>query len=802
MKITKNAFSFVEIIISISIIIILWVVAITNYTSFQDKSQNSKVSADIQSIDNSLVSFLQEEQNLPMPKWNLKFYTADTTYAHNYEDDETFWVSWYITEDTIPKKYLNFLPLDPRTNNYYAYWKTKSSTWFEISWVSAKNNEYTSIVYGSWNAENWPFSLIREYLWPQFVVNNSKQYFPYNPEERVLTAKINSFSWVVKINGKQYSFEETTNYTLWKWDKVLVWALWFANIYYSDGSYSTLWDSETSSELVFANMEYPEENNLFTSVKLALNVWSIWTKAAKLDEKSEFNIYTTDSVAAVRWTIFWVRKTSSITNIIVLEWKVEVQRLNNWQNIVEDLFNWKEVVWSVISWDKLVITIDNQKSYINVNKGESIKWIEIKTGGNPSSSTWAIDKIPAELKSNIIENISYINQNLVPEIKSFNQEDATNFELVLKMNSSFALADYLKLETSTWENYKFSGITNSDVLTLTWWTNFESRKLSDIKDRSPKIKLSFCDKIWEKEICSKELEIDFANIALNFKNIDEKVIFWWEIVENTLYDEWYDLVAYAGYNNNLKLWTWSSNNIEGSFEFLKDYDTSNNRDIYYKYNSSENKFLDWDYSNTNNRRSSDLSNSGLPNFVKKIGWEYAIYEWWNYWTWILIENDNYNSWRDFLKYEIWDLKLTSWNWFAIEMSVRGASLKNRNSNYYLFDFLNSSWSWISLRLTQDNNNGQYLSLLQNNITWIVKISNFWDLENDKFYKIIAKFENNNWYLDILDWNDIIIYGIPSQYIIPSLTYLYIWAEKYEENWKLKYKNQWNDIIDYVKIYRK
>jgi hypothetical protein len=58
------------------------------------------------------------------------------------------------------------------------------------------------------------------------------------------------------------------------------------------------------SELVLANMKFIEENNLFTSIKIALNVGTLWTKASKLSEKSEFEVYTTDAVAAVRGTIF------------------------------------------------------------------------------------------------------------------------------------------------------------------------------------------------------------------------------------------------------------------------------------------------------------------------------------------------------------------------------------------------------------------------------------------------------------------------------------------------------------------
>ena len=51
-------------------------------------------------------------------------------------------------------------------------------------------------------------------------------------------------------------------------------------------------------------MRYVEENNLFTNISIALNAGSLWTKAVKLADKSEFQVETPAAVAAVRGTIF------------------------------------------------------------------------------------------------------------------------------------------------------------------------------------------------------------------------------------------------------------------------------------------------------------------------------------------------------------------------------------------------------------------------------------------------------------------------------------------------------------------
>ena len=51
-------------------------------------------------------------------------------------------------------------------------------------------------------------------------------------------------------------------------------------------------------------MKFVEDNNLYTSIKIALNIGSLWTKASKMSDKSEFEVYTADALAAVRGTIF------------------------------------------------------------------------------------------------------------------------------------------------------------------------------------------------------------------------------------------------------------------------------------------------------------------------------------------------------------------------------------------------------------------------------------------------------------------------------------------------------------------
>jgi len=320
----KKALSFVEIIISVAIIVILATIGLSYKDSFDENKFNTKVESDLATLNNSFLAYKQENSTLPSAKSNNNYFKIDSSYAHD-ENDDAFWVHGFVTDWLIPKKYLNYLPLDPRTNQFYAYWKTldPKNPQFEFAWVVTKDWESQSIV--SWNYD-WKalVGLIREYNWPQFIFDKSTQNFPFNPTERLMTAKIGSYSWSISltIDWNTYT-NDILNRILTSWDKIKVNSDWFANIYYSDGSRSTL---ESNSELVLNDMKYKSNDNLLTKISLKLKNGSIWTKATKLNpDGSEFEITTQDATAAVRWTTFKIGIDNSWkTEIEVDKWNVKV----------------------------------------------------------------------------------------------------------------------------------------------------------------------------------------------------------------------------------------------------------------------------------------------------------------------------------------------------------------------------------------------------------------------------------------------------------------------------------------------
>ncbi len=732
MKINNKWFSIVEIIITFSILIIISIVAVTYMEGSKDKANNSKITADIEVIKNSLISFQSQNSTLPEPSWNLKFFNLDWNYSHNLEDSDTFWVSWYIWEWVFQKKFLDKIPLDPRTNQFYAYWKTKDYNWFQIAWVISNNYEPRVKLTSNWNwliqdNKNYSPYLVREYNWPTFVTDNSIKNYPYNPQEKLLTAKIDSFSWDILINWKSES--DVLNYTFKEWDNLKVSQNWFANLYYSDWSYSMIWDSSTNSEINFKNMRFIEDNSLLTSVKIMLNAWSIWTKAVKLDDKSEFEVYTPNAVAAVRWTIFWASYNNNSTNVVVKEWVVEVKKIEqSWSNT--------ELIPININWNWTNNWI--QDWIIEVKKWENEKWVSIDNENR--FNTWSILKIPNIIKNNVLNNIqkTEINLNINNDLK--NDEKMGDISYVWTWSQ-----DLLKLYKEV-----LNRTPNKKEFNYWMWTGWFILKTA---------KKAFLVEWYFNYLNNKEKYFNPTYICQAQNSFQVKN----ECVENTLFK----------INKNWKV-----------TQFLP-----LDEDLIY-YDSNWNSLSQtWSWYIDNNYESINLNASNLN--LKKLKTNLDIYKLtnknWEVTKWLYIDNHHDSKlWNDYLKYTIGDWWII--NNYAIEISVRWWAIK-RNSNYYLYHL------WENKLKLWESRSKYYLSFwkgVYSNIYMGEDINN--KLVDDRFYKVISTCVDNKANIYIYD-KDILLVSWNWVWYCNSInnTDFFIWSNN-------KQLYQWDDIIDYVKVY--
>lgn len=763
-------FTFIEIIITISIVIVLSVVAVTSHSSLVDKSNNTKVVSDLTTIQNSIDSYKKETWKIPQAFWNLKYYKEDTTYAHDL--NEAFATSWFITKNSIPTKYLNSTPTDPRTWQYYAIWLVKNTDYYEVSWVIKVNQTYESKVLWNWTWEDWPYNLIKEYNWPWFVFDKSTTAFPYNPEELLLNAKIRNFSWSVLINWTNYDENTILWIDLLNWDQILVWTWGSAEIYFSDWNYSVIWDSEKQTKITLANMSYKEDSNLFTSVKIALDFWSIWTKATKLWEKSEYEIYTTDTVAAVRWTVFWVRSWENETNVTLVRWEVEIKEIDNSlsQNIdelVKDINN-ETIKTKNINWE-------NEVTKLEVLEWESPKTFNYYAENKENEEvtwSWVIENIPLEIKDKIINNAWEINLWMKLNILEIKNNKNERF-IKLKLDNSLKKWEYVLIN---W--IKYPNLIKKDLDYLIINKELLEQELQNI---------SICN----KNNCTSEIKIDLSNY-LSYENDIEKCIWWFLFLENQATKEcitndlswsWYSLLAYAPYdvawdysiysNNKTKIswdvWYWITNNIlDASAGIL-------NTLFYSGWN------LWTDYQN---------QIKSLINF--------------NWKKWIFV-----NNWENkYLEYNLNKIWLELKENFAIEVWVRWWALKRQYWIYYIYKlwdiYLNLFNTWNTNTETHalyfwNNVWDQSIStnVLFKNNTWLTNLHLDQNIKNDSMYKITSIIDSNNWILKLeWDWVNLVNTRTLSwRTYIPERNTLFIWSSQEKQQ-------QWNDMIDYVKIYKK
>lgn len=365
----KFAFTLVELLVVMLILVIISLIWIYFWNWYREKTYNTKVKTDLITTDNTLRTYYQELKSMPEPDWNIKYYKSDWSYAH--DEKEAYWLNWFFTEKTMAKRYISITPLDPRTKHYYAYAKLTQWWKFEVSWIISINDEYYSVV--NWNYEykdEWTYNLVKEYNWPAFVFDNSWNEFPYNPEELIITAKLNSFTWNFFVNDKAVT---QTWITVKSWDILKLSAWWSALLYASDWSEVHLWNQSHETILKLSQMWYKKENNLFSDIKIALKQWTILTKAPKMWSNSAYETYTSDVEAAVRWTIYKITKIPNIrTEVEVLRWEVFVYKISEtYEDLVYKLDNDLEI-------DKQIITPDTTWNYELIWNIEirNIDWVD------------------------------------------------------------------------------------------------------------------------------------------------------------------------------------------------------------------------------------------------------------------------------------------------------------------------------------------------------------------------------------------------------------------------------------------
>lgn len=845
-----RAFTFVELLITLSILSLLAVIWYTAVGNKQENTLNTKVTSEVETLQNALLLAKQENSVLPMPDGNNNFYAIDTSYSHDYEDENTYGVHGFITQSTLPKKYIDVIPVDPRTNSYYAYGKTKWSEMYEIASVIFENNEPKSKVIWDYTAQQGPFNLIREYNGPYFVDDNSLQNFAYNPYEKILTAKIWENSWNISINGVLVSQEDIQNTTLISGDTISVPAWGNATLYFSDGSVSNLWDDSQETQLILQNLEFPSQTNLITKVQLVLQSWMIWNKAASLDEQSEFEIYTIDSTAAVRGTIFWVQKNSNNSAIVVSQWEVAVYRNYeaNLEDIAQKISQNQSISREPLRGNDITTDPDTQESYIQVESGQASKGIQIDSQNlqqEATSSLDALDDIPQETKKEVQENITKFSKNISFEVTNFKVSELWEVEqLVLKMHKRvWKSTDFIEIsgdiqaeiqkESSLIiqedKNYylvdiaaklpKLTASTQTKTVTKNMLTIFAQAQASYWHDGSTRPKeddkgswfspawdissswditiTSESGAVWETTSRWENQSITIRLVQTrNNLNYYSKSMTLPIVKETQISQESQENTPPTLVRNDPKDLVWEEPSTpttscknpfwwddqycwektpglnisdEFSLAYYAPYDVSG--DIRMYDSNYDEKFLWWHNSITGNHVDlpsyctdwSDKNNSFCVNSNGTKG--------------IFIDNRGND---DYIKYNQLDLDED----FVFEINVRWEALNRSTWTYFLL-----SNQRVQLYL---NRNKELTLRIDGYGIWLINISYFSLLDYSKNYSVLLIKNNDKIWIQLWETSS----SRESDYQINESDYNYIWVNQDGTT------HQWNDVINYVKIYNK
>jgi hypothetical protein len=512
---------------------------------------------------------------------------------------------------------------------------------------------------------------------------------------------------------------------------------------------------EHPSELHLTKLAFPKENNLSTLTKITLASWKIWTKATHLNNDSEFEVYTTDSTAAVRWTIFWVDKTNANkTDIQVLEWEVGVYEAK----IEKDETTWK-IDLEVIEDE--IYEIDLETPTKTITAWESISIVEA-TQTKPS-----IEIIEETQKLQIEDTIKYTLIETIDSKLSVYTNDPRGAETLANNVIDDEVRGKVCTPSSTENDWFITSITcdtsNNELIAYSC-SDSENQILNADNTACIDRPTITCDwtaignyKIIEDDenfVATRQLcKADGTLATKEFLRCTDDSLYQqvWDELKCELKSTWPTLYASVEFNNVWN-WYWDLIKTDGST-----YSTPTQQSV-----------IDWNSKELPNYCDNNNSNE---NNSYCVNWNDNI-------KWVFMDNDNYD---DFLKYTFPTNDKLDWD-FRIEMRVRVPN--EHHDKHYLIHSNNYIKLWIEDWILYFNDDEDHWGF------WWLTLTK-WNFETIHLIK-----EGNNIYVQKWTYDEDTKINT-NQTILNEISEIIIWALKIWPN----YYWQLDDIIDYIKIYK-
>lgn len=219
MKHIRRWFTFVELIVSISIIAILWTIWIISFNSYGTTTRDTARISHIQDINVRLNDY-KVKSRLPEPAKSIEVLNNTTSIAQQ----------WELSELLMSTIWFQKILKDPQSEQYYTYTRSANKKYFQVmALLENKENipKKASIEYENNNiqADNFPYS-----WWNKLGILTNEKNIPIEKELSQWTVNINNLETPLVAHLENHHFTywtwailaslEETNKKWWKFCKI------------------------------------------------------------------------------------------------------------------------------------------------------------------------------------------------------------------------------------------------------------------------------------------------------------------------------------------------------------------------------------------------------------------------------------------------------------------------------------------------------------------------------------------------------------------------------------------------------
>ena len=186
-KIDNKAFTFVELIVVVIILWILWTIGFTSYVGSLANWRDTSRKASFAEIFGAMKTYKQKKWSFPIPNKSFSW--------TNNSSNIVFW-QWKLTKN-VALSTIDNIPYDPKIKIPYLYSITKNRQEFEIAWTLENNDWDKPLSLLVWNyksvAENvLPTIIVATWTTLDISDSNNKKLFIFDKQSHNLAY---DFDW-------------------------------------------------------------------------------------------------------------------------------------------------------------------------------------------------------------------------------------------------------------------------------------------------------------------------------------------------------------------------------------------------------------------------------------------------------------------------------------------------------------------------------------------------------------------------------------------------------------------------------